>query len=92
MNAPMRAACATAVSLALVAPANAEIATLSYEAVFDGIPSIGWPDGVTMSGTLVYDTDAEPETSDATSAVYLAISHVMELSYDGISASRSLLL
>ena len=39
MNAPIRAVCTIVFSLALTVPANADIATLSYEAVLDGCTS-----------------------------------------------------
>ena len=89
MNAAIRAAGAAAVLLALAAPAKAEIATLTYEAVLNGGSGqdLGWPDDVALSGVLVYDTEATPLSRTATDAFYPGISHEITLSKDGVSAT-----
>jgi hypothetical protein len=89
MSTTMRALFTTGILLALAAPAKAEIATLTYEAVLNegsGL-DLGWPDDVALSGVLTYDTDAVPFSSTATDAFYEGISHEITLSKDGVSAT-----
>jgi hypothetical protein len=90
MTMPIRPASAAAVLLALAAPAQAEIATLTYESVLnDGTTPRpdGWPDDILLSGVLVYDTEAAPHSITPTTDSYQAISHEITLSKDGVSVT-----
>jgi hypothetical protein len=84
---PRFAACAGAVLLTLAAPARAEIATLTYEAMINGGTPNGWPDNVLLSGVLIYDTEAVPLDITPAGTFYPGISHEITLSKDGFSAA-----
>jgi hypothetical protein len=69
--------CATAILLALTAPAAAEIITLHYEGTLGN--QRNWPSGVEVSGLITYNTDAIPTAIDTTSALYPLVSATVEL-------------